>query len=470
MGYKINNTDDTKDDFGILDITTSKTKDIPLTVNFTPCDTNSAETYTATLTQSSKNGGKVTFDKSTLDVTSGTASTTITGTKEGKVTIAVIVTDSAGKVMDNNTIDFNVVGVVVEEFIESGELAGCTGYDDGQASGGVPALMVPLESGNKIKVILKGASKNILPSFKFTSKNNKVTVSPATPTSEETVLTISGQIDTGRHVDEIHLQIDGETTPIKLFEVDVLKRVDKTVAVHVIYEDFDDNQLIPEGTTGLAADAKCIDAGANNVIDIVPAVDDQSTIINGSFYIVAGANGRCDTDITNINIKTPTGLPSKSQVEEYLNKKTWGTQANVHFTVTMDTTPKLVNWEFYSGSSNVNIDQAISFSHDNEHVRVNNKVREPSVDYNIYFVSDIFDDNGVQVALGFALTDYAIIEEKKPNHVNIPNTVAHEVGHLLKQDYTSPTPDHNNIQDALMYGGSSIGCSIKREDWNTANP
>ncbi|GEM_PF-6997169 len=46
MGYKINNTDDTKDDFGILDTTTSKTKDIPLTVNFTPCDTNDGETYT----------------------------------------------------------------------------------------------------------------------------------------------------------------------------------------------------------------------------------------------------------------------------------------------------------------------------------------------------------------------------------------------------------------------------------------
>ncbi|GEM_PF-2194607 len=163
--------------------------------------------------------------------------------------------------------------IQVEEFVEPGESAGCTGYDDGVDSGGEPALMVPLEGSNKIKVILKGIPQDILSTAQFISKNSKVTISLETPISEETVLTISGNGTTGRNIDEIQLEIEGAATPIKLFEVDVLKRRNVDINIHTVT--------------------------AQNNLD-----------------------------------RVPTNVPSASSLANYLNTKIWGNQANVYFNVT----------------------------------------------------------------------------------------------------------------------------------------
>lgn len=267
----------------------------------------------------------------------------------------------------------HLLAVKLMEEIESGESAGCTGYDRDEK-----ALMVPMQGSNKIRVIIN-ASSDLLSKIKFAANApGKLTIQPEIPTSSDQVLTLSGSAEALG----VTIQLDINGTKTDLFEADVLKKLAKTIAIHAITEENDDFQVIPVGqgqpnqtcitagangvlnttavgddtvsggtiTTGPngicnttasgddvqfipvgngRANTTCVTKGANNFRDSKPLSDDA---ISGD-DVNTGGDGVCNTTATTVNL-VPATCPTAAQLQSYLNDMIWGPQANVHFTVT----------------------------------------------------------------------------------------------------------------------------------------
>jgi hypothetical protein len=337
--------------------------------------------------------------------------------------------------------------VELEEVIESTESAGCTGYDEDEN-----ALMVPMKGNNKIKVKIGGASQGLLQQIQFVSyPAGKLTISPKTPTSADQELTLSG---TAAALDvKIQMEING--TKIDLFEVDVLKKLIKTLEIHAIIEQNDDVQKLTVGAN-VGKNEVCVEAGPNGFRDTNPQGDDQVVGNN----ITSGADGICDTTANDQNL-SPSNLPTATQVEDFLNTKAWGNQANVHFTVTR--TDHVVNYDL---DRNMSLGDPVGYQTipalPNELKAINNSLaRNAGVDYN-YYVTD-------RVDVPIAITQYSpdIVMSEDSSTAPFLIIMAHECGHLLKgagghTDEKDTYLMHTNI-DGLG------GCQVQRKFWRIVN-
>jgi len=400
-----------------------------------------------------------------------------------------------------DTVGVTLLPVEVVEEIESGETTECTGYDKDDK-----ALMVPMQGSNKIMVKIN-APTELLSKIRFVANNpSKLTIQPETPTSTNQVLTLSGVAQALG----VKVQLDVNGSKSDLFEADVLKRFEKTLEIHAITEQNDDVQTIPVGQG--QPNQICITAGSNSTLNSTPGGDDTiscntiNTGPNGICESVAfgddiqaiawgkgqpnaicvgkgannfrdtlgptgddaisgddlntGTDGICNTTANSQNI-VPSNVPSAQALQDFLNQKTWGNQANVHFSVTR--TDHLVNYDL---DRNASLGDPVGYGNipalPQELQAINNSpARNASVNYNYYITK--------AVDVPIAITQYNPDVVMSADQATVPflTIIAHECGHLLKgsgghTDGKITYLMHTSI-DAFA------GLQVQREFWRAVN-
>lgn len=327
--------------------------------------------------------------------------------------------------------------VTVEEVIQQDESKGCTGYDKDEN-----ALMVPMEGNNKITVKILGAPPALLQEVTFAAATEgKLTIAPEVPTAEEQELTLSGTADALGV--KVQLEIDG--TKVDLFEADVLKKLTKTLEIHAITEENDDIQKVVVGVNA-GANKVCVEAGANEFRDTKPQGDDKVVGNN----ITTGADGVCNTTANNQNL-VPANITTAAALQNYLNKKIWGNQANAHFTITRK--DHVVNYDLdLDGDTGDAGGVPPGPAEENE---ISDAAKNAAVDYNFYYV------NNVQGAIGYAIIARGELWTGANGNNSIVNHTAHETGHVLGIGYES-----NDNKDVMFKTGINVNpCRVTRRNW-----
>ncbi len=76
----------------------------------------------------------------------------------------------------------------------------------------------------------------------------------------------------------------------------------------------------------------CITSGGNRFLDTIADPNDAEDVdpADSTLRVVkAGANGVCQTEPNDDDIAPPSGIPSATELQNYLNNTTWGRQANI---------------------------------------------------------------------------------------------------------------------------------------------
>ncbi len=362
--------------------------------------------------------------------------------QDGLLTSHVHMAEGSGSNIAGSAVA-TLLPIKVTEELESGETAGCTGYDKDEN-----ALMVPMSGSNKIRVEIATESSDLLEKIKFVADvQNKLSIQPETPASGDQVLTFSGSAKALGV--KIQLEVDGLKSD--LFEADVLQRLERTIEIHGITEENDDVQSIAPGASG-AANAVCVSAGSNGFRDTIPSGDDA---ISGN-NITVGLDRICNTTANDQNL-VPLNIPSAASLAAYLNNKTWGNQANVHFTVTRS--DHTVNYDL---DRNEMLADEFEFSVTRaEDDAITAAARNTGKDFNAYYV------NKHEYPIGVTLREQIFTQGSLPGMNSVDNHTAHEVGHLIgRRGHVGAGEDN------LMYaaGLSSNPCRILRNEWRMVNP
>ncbi len=211
--------------------------------------------------------------------------------------------------------------------------------------------------------------------------------------------------------------------------------------------------------------ATCIKSGVNNFLDTVDRGGDDTEAVdpdNSALKVVtAGPNGRCQTDNNDHDISPPS-LPSVTEVQNYLNDTTWGRQANIYFTVTRGQDFE-VNFDL---DRNKELKDEILPS---DEAKAINNYRNDSDSFNLYYV-------GMQIQPRSPADPRATAYSYEPLKAGwfgkdglAKQTVAHEIGHLLKAIH-SPTGE--DYQPDLMYPTFLPlinQCRVRNPDWSKVN-
>ncbi len=318
----------------------------------------------------------------------------------------------------------------IEEFKEPAEITGCTGYDPV-----AKALMVPEGGSNKVTLKISGASQALLNKMTFkSSMPGNVTISPETPISEEQVLTVSGL--TAQR--DVSVQVEIEGTTVDLFEVDVLRRVTKTIHVINVTEENDD----------VAGDdpTTCVLAGANGFVDTKPGGDD--VVFKGDGVNI-GANQNCESTPNDTNIP-PIVYPDNDALQSFLHR-IWLQQANVELNVTGESD---VTFNYDLNRSGL-LDTGPFFGEYNELDKIPDG---QNADFRIYVVDDI------DGAHGFAVSndENAFIGRAD---FSLFLLTSHELGHLVLDIGGNGHLDHLN--DLVMHTQIAVhkGCLVDQQTW-----
>ncbi|AVP95699.1 hypothetical protein C7S18_00150 [Ahniella affigens] len=378
----------------------------------------------------------------------------------------------------------------------------CEGFDDVPKP---PWLFVPLGSTNKTDAAIDPTE--VATDVEFRSANTGfATVSPDTAAASPQELTVTGVAVGDTEIESMK----GLSGNFGSFKVMVKDRIDKHVSLHVITEENDDTQPIPvnrgvpnqlclrggnnrridaqvpntdvlfPGSDGPPAIPETVYSGGDGICDTPRIGDDDPVIpqhqglphsacvgagpngfrdtanaagddVAGATAIDSGPNGVCQTVANNINL-VPTDAPNQSSLQQYLNSDIWGKQANVHFTLSMNS--RTVNFDLdrdgalddppTPGNSFAEVDALRASAYD------------ASADYNIYYIMKY----GRPVALTKFERKEAWIGDDKESNVNL--ITAHELGHLLADlpDTTADTKD-------LMHAGIDFekGCKLTYSEW-----
>ena len=250
---------------------------------------------------------------------------------------------------------------------------------------------------------------------------------------------------------------------VATLNVTVRRRINKTVVIHAIAEDNDDEQAIPVGTSGQPNDA-CVRAGRNRFRDTIPSVDDQvmTDPSTNQEYISNGANGICNTTANSTDTPPPSSenIPTASALQTALNNTYWGKQANVYFTVTRDDENYQINYD-------LNRDNFISSqASGDEPIAIDSVARNSSADFNLYYVGlNVKPLPNGDMPSAFSNTSFNASWFSPRHYGTIEYIAAHEIGHLLGASGT-------NVPLDLMYETDSptSPCRIRKRDWDLVNP
>jgi hypothetical protein len=491
-------------------------KDVRITINGSNGNSN------AYITQGNSSGGVV-FDENDSPSISLSGNGIITKKIRSKGYISDSLNDWKITAQNGNVSTSQVFTVPTVIFEES---ATCSGFDPNGNNSTTTSTYQPYlfvaQNGNsslnstvKAKIIPSGASGN----FRLESSNaTAFSVSPQTVSSDGQILTLTGGSSTG----DFDLKTFGNeaTDSASKLKVSVRKRINKTVIIHAVTEDNDDEQSLQVGkgepnqiaiepfksilyTTATGGDDKivlmvnsrgittnvvitgknginettkapkdveiipinqgkpnslCVAFGANGERDTNVATGDE---VSTDDQINSGANGICETVANNTDIvPSESNIPTATVLQDYLNNTTWGKQANIFFTVTRDTTPRQVNFDVdRSGYLNAGY---IEFN------KISDNIADEGIDLRLYYQK--YDIGGTTVVEGQTLfgTDFSR-SYFSPNHRDSVNNLAsHEIGHGIRGG-------HNSRLGTLMYEFSGVPgypnpCSITQSDLFWVNP
>ncbi len=402
------------------------------------------------------------------------------------------------------------------------ESATCSGFDLNGNNSTTPStyqpyLFVPQNGNNtvKAKILPQGATG----SFSLQPQNSSgITVSPSSITSSEQTLTVTA----ANALDNFELKVFGNegNEPASKLIVSVRKRINKTVIIHAVTEDNDDEQSLQVGkgepnqiaiepfksilyTTATGGDDKIIltvnsrgvttnvvITGKNGINETTKAPKDVEIIpmnrgkpnslcvafgtngerdtnvstgdeVSTDDQINSGANGICETTANNTDIvPSESSIPNATTLQDYLNNTIWGKQANVFFTVRRDTITRQVNFDLdrngYLNAGNI------------EFNKISNNITDEGIDLRLYYQK--YDIGGTSVVEGQTLFGTNFSRSYfSPNHRDsINNLASHEIGHGIRGG-------HNPRLWTLMYEFSGVPgypnpCSITQSDLNSVNP
>lgn len=334
------------------------------------------------------------------------------------------------------------------------QAADCSGFD---AVENPPYLFVPQNGNNtaKAKIIPNGASGN----FNLQAQQG-ITISPTTITSGEQTITVTGGNTTGTFT--LQALANQSTQAAATLNVTVRRRINKTVVIHAITEDNDDEQSIPVGTTVGRTTTACVTAGSNGFRDTIPGGDDQvlTESLTNIEYVSVGANRICDTTANSTDTPPPSSanIPSASALQTALNNTYWGKQANIYFTIITGQT-RQINYD-------LDRDNLISSEGGNEPLAIHNIARDSSADFNLYYlglnVKTLANGN---TPSAFSNPTFNASWFSPTHNGTIEYIAAHEIGHLLGASGT-------NVAEDLMYetDSSNSPCRIRKRDWDLVNP